>query len=53
MRLHDKEDEKNARYYLKRFENVETKTLSVSKIIFVRLMHNRFEFLVGCEISEV
>lgn len=39
--------------YYERFENVETKTLSASKRIFVRLRHNRFEFLVGCGISEV
>lgn len=39
-----------------RIEEPETESLSVSKIklfIIVRLMHNRFEFLVGCEISKV
>lgn len=41
---------------MERFENVETKTLSLSKrklFAIVRLKHNRFEFLVDSGISEV
>lgn len=51
--IHDKEDEKNAQYYYERFENVETKILSVSKRILVRLRYNKFEFWVKCGISKV
>lgn len=51
--VYGKEDKKNVRYYYERFEKVETKILNVSKRIFVRLKHNRFEFLVECVIIEV
>lgn len=51
--MNDKKDEKNVWYYYERFEKVKTKILSVSKRIFIRYKHNKFEFWVGRGLSEI